>query len=257
MPRIEQTNFTPVPGRCDLRIQLRNRVNGAAQEVQGLGPPAAEGFYREGHKPPTGERPRWVPPMLAVRGSSRRRAIAVCRGVEPSAALRVSHHDVPVDQGVSRWTAEPAVQASLLNNDFTPGIGPSPRPCRLVDLGGANEPGGAPNPSEDVTNRVVPPNHEAPNFASQGVKPVGIESLPALRAGGPGSVLLCRASAPLVPAPVPLRPLRKASSKAEAGADLELEISEARGSGGRRREEPSPCPGTATGPQASPRSQRQ
>ena len=186
-------------------------------------------------------------PFRRTRGSS---AVPVRRGLEMGTAFRVRDDDVPVDQWTRWGTPETTVEPGFLQLKLTLRVGPSAGPGRLEGFGRGSVTSGPPDPSEDVPEGVVPADDEAAHPARERVEAVGVERLQALPGRRVRRCRLCRVAAPLVPAPVPLRPLREASPEAEAGADLELEISEARGSGCRRREEPSAGPRPAPGAEA-------
>ena len=133
--------------------------------------------------------------------------------VEPSAALRVSDHNIAVDQGVVRRTEEAAVQARLFDDPFTARIGPRPGPRGLQHLGGGHIASGPPNPSESIPERVVTADDQTADPACQRVEAASIQRLRALSTLAAGGSLLSRVSAALVAAAGPC------SSAAEGNAE--------------------------------------
>ena len=110
----------------------------------------------------------------------RRSAVQVSSSPEVRATLRVSYHDVPVDEGVGGRTSEAVVKPGLLDLGLPLGVDAGPCPCRLVYFGGASVPGRPPDPSENVPERVAPTDDETADTASEGVKPVSVKLLRAL-----------------------------------------------------------------------------
>ena len=196
--------------------------------------------------------------MLPVRSPRRRCTVRVCGDMEPCTALRVSNNDVPVDERVGGWTAEPVIEAGLLELILAMCVRSPTGPCRLKHLCGAVVAGSPADPSEHVAQTVVPADDEASNAASEGMEPVGVELLQALSTSGSRGVLLNRITTPLISAAASLTPETKRNTEPKSAAHAKLEVCEPGGGGGRRRQEPSPGTGAPapTKPGARSRWQR-
>ena len=100
LPSVEQADFPPMTGRGKHRVHLGNSINRPSKPLHGFHPPTPEGFNGEWDQPTPREKPSRISAVLLVRGSGSGRSIRVGSGVEPSAALRMRHHDIAVDEGV-------------------------------------------------------------------------------------------------------------------------------------------------------------
>ena len=118
--------------------------------------------------------------------------------------MRYDH--IPVDQRVGGQAREAVVEPRLLHLQFAPGVGPGPRPSRLVHFRRGNVAGLPPDPSEQVSEAVVSADDQTADQASQGVETVSVEELGALPALAPHRLLFRRVPAPLVAAPVRASP---------------------------------------------------
>ena len=92
----------------------------------------------------------------------------------------MTDHHVPVGQRVGRRAVEATVQARLLHLPLPLRIFPRSSPARLIHLRGGDEPGFPPDSGESVAERVMPTDHKATSQASESMKAVGVEGLPAL-----------------------------------------------------------------------------
>ena len=100
LPSVEQADFPPMTGRGKHRVHLGNSINRPPKPVHGVRSPAPEGLNGEWDQTTPREKPSRISAVLPVRGSGSGRSIRVGSGVEPSAALRMRHHDVSVDEWV-------------------------------------------------------------------------------------------------------------------------------------------------------------
>ena len=203
VPCVEEANLPPVARCRNLRVFFRHSVSGRAKPLDGFLPPTAEGFDGEWNQAPPWQRPGRVAAVFPVCCSGSGGPIHIGCGVEPRTALRMSDHDVPVDEGVVRRAEEAAVQARLLHNPLTPRIGLRPGPRGLQHLRGAHIAGGPPDPSESVPERMVSADDQAADPARQRVEAVSVQRLRALPALAAGGSLLCWVSAALVAAAGP------------------------------------------------------
>ena len=200
LPSVEEANLPPVARCRNLRVFLRHSVSGRAKPLDGFLPPTAERFDGEWNQAPPWQRPGGIAAVLSVCCSGSGGPIHIGCRVEPRTALRMSDHDVPVDEGVVRRTEEAAVQARLLYDPFPQRIGPRPGPRGLQHLGGGHVAGGPPNPRERIPERMVSADDQAADPARQRVEAVGVQRLRALPTLTAGGSLLGWVSAALVAA---------------------------------------------------------
>ena len=136
------------------------------------------------------------------------------------------HHDVSVDERIGGRTAEPVIEAGLLELNLALRVGPAPCPRRLENFRRAVEPGSTADPREDVPQTVVPPDDEPPDAASEGMKAVRVKLLRALAAYCAGCIHFDRIPAPLVSAPAVLPPKTQRNAEPEARAHSKLQVCE-------------------------------
>ena len=177
MPRIEKSDFPPVARCCGLRIALCDGVNRSSEPLQCLGAPATECFHRERNQASSRKSPSRIPAVLTLGSTSSGCAIRVSCSMEPGAPFRMRNDDVAVDERIRGWAAEPVVEPGLLHLNLAVRVRPGPGPRRLKHLCCADVPSRAADPGEDVSQSVVPADHEAANAAGEGVKSVGVELL--------------------------------------------------------------------------------
>ena len=177
MPRIEKSDFPPVARSYDLRIVLCNGVYRSPEPLQCLGAPATECSSSERNQASPWKSPSRITTVLTFGSPCSSCAIRVSCSMEPGAPLRMRHYDVAVDERIGGWAAEPVVEPGLLNLNLAVRVRPGPGPRRLKDLCCADVPSRAADPGKDVSQSVVPADHEAAYAAGEGVKSVGVELL--------------------------------------------------------------------------------
>ena len=157
-----------------LRHPLARSVGGVSQEVQSLGSPSAESLDRERHQSRPWKSFRRVAPMFPFRGALSRGSVPGGRRCLPRAAFRVAHHHATVNQRVCRRPGEAVVEPGLLNLPLARSVLSRPGPSRLVGLRGGGVPRVPADSGEEVSEQVLPAEHQAPQQAGQGVETVSV-----------------------------------------------------------------------------------
>ena len=160
-----------------LRISLSHSIRRSTKPLHGLSSPTTESLDGERNQASSRKSPSRIPAVLTLGSTSSGCAIRVSCSMEPGAPFRMRNDDVAVDERIRGWAAEPVVEPGLLHLNLAVRVRPGPGPRRLKHLCCADVPSRAADPGKDVSQSVVPADHEATYAAGEGVKSVGVELL--------------------------------------------------------------------------------
>lgn len=205
-----------MPRRGDLGIPLGHRVSSSAQPFHGFLPPTTERFNGERNQATPWQCPGGVAAVFPFCCPGSGGPVRGSRRVEPSTALRVNDHSVPVDEGVVRRTEEAANQARLFHFPLASCVGPRPGPRGLLHLGYTRAPGCTPNPSESIPARMMTAGDQTADPARQDVEAVSVQRLRALPTLAALGSLLGWAPAALVAAAGPRAPAAEGDAEPQA-----------------------------------------